>query len=271
MTNAFSYHGKHAVVTGASSGVGAALVRMLRDLGAAIITGVDLKPCEGPVDRFVAADLADPTAIDRAITQIDGPVDVLFANAGVAATLPPNIVMGVNAFALRRLTFGLLAKIPDGGAVVITASTGGGMYGAHLEQLLELVAIEDWDDAQKWVVDHPEETADVYAFSKEYAQVFSMWASRATISRGVRLNSVCPGVIETPLLADFKTTMTEPLLDWMVSQGNGRRATAKEVAGALAFLGSDAAGYVNGTNLIADGGFTAALGTNQVDYSGLSA
>jgi NAD(P)-dependent dehydrogenase (short-subunit alcohol dehydrogenase family) len=269
LTNPFSYEGKHAVVTGAASGVGAALVDLLRTLGVQRITAIDRNPCAGPVDAYCEADLSNQQGIDAAIDAVDGSVDVLFNNAGVAATSPPDVVFAVNALAVRRLTFGLLSQIPSGGAVVNTASTAGGGYAAHLTGLLELVAIDDWAAAARWIEDHPGDSVDIYAYSKEYSQVLTMWASKATIQHGVRLNSACPGVIETPLLSDFKATMTEPVLDWMVSQGNGRPATPMEIAGTLAFLGSDAARYVNGTNLIADGGFTGAMTTNQVDFSGL--
>jgi NAD(P)-dependent dehydrogenase (short-subunit alcohol dehydrogenase family) len=177
--------------------------------------------------------------------------------------------MAVNAFAPKRLTFALLDQIPSGGAVVNTASTAGGAWAERVGPILELVAIDDWDEAFAWMDDHPDLLADPYAFSKECAQVFSMWASKAATATGVRVNGVCPGVIETPLLADFNATMTEPVLDWMISQGNGRRATATDIANALAFLGSPAAAYVNGANLIADGGFSGAMATNQVDFSGL--
>jgi NAD(P)-dependent dehydrogenase (short-subunit alcohol dehydrogenase family) len=73
------------------------------------------------------------------------------------------------------------------------------------------------------------------------------------------------------LIADFETSMGKPILDWMISQSGGRKATPREVADALAFLGSDAASYINGTNLLVDNGFSAAITTNQIDYSGMPA
>jgi NAD(P)-dependent dehydrogenase (short-subunit alcohol dehydrogenase family) len=65
--------------------------------------------------------------------------------------------------------------------------------------------------------------------------------------------------------------MGQPILDWMVSQSGGRRAAPAEVANVLAFIGSDAASYIGGSNIIADHGFTAAVLTNQIDYSTLPA
>jgi NAD(P)-dependent dehydrogenase (short-subunit alcohol dehydrogenase family) len=265
----FSYQDKHVVLTGASSGVGAALVAVLRSLDVGRITAVDRQPCSGDVDTFIETDLADPAAIDALIGQVDGPVDVLFNNAGVAATLPTPVVLAVNTLAPRRLALGLIDQIPAGGAIVTTASTAGSGWAERLGPILELLETDDWPAALAWIDDHPDVVADPYAFSKECAQVFTMWASKAASSRGVRIAGACPGVIETPLLADFTATMTEPVLDWMIAQGNGRRATAGDIANVLAFLGSDAAAYVHGANLIVDGGFTGAMLTNQVDYAAL--
>lgn len=265
----FRYDGKHVVVTGAASGVGAALVTTLRDLGAATITGVDRDPCTGPVTTSVRTDLSDPASIDALLAGLDGPIDVLFNNAGVAATLPTPVVMAVNALAPRRLALGLLDRMAPGAAIVTTASTAGSGWAERLPAILELLAIDDWDEALAWIDAHPEAVADPYAFSKECAQVLTMWASKAASTRGVRVAGVAPGVIETPLLADFAATMTEPVLDWMIAQGNGRRATATDIANVLAFLGSDAAAYVHGVNLVADGGFTGAMATNQVDFAAL--
>ncbi len=88
---------------------------------------------------------------------------------------------------------------------------------------------------------HPSLTNNPYGFSKECAQVLTLQLSKPLGDRGIRINSACPGIIETPLLADFKTSMGEPIIDWMVSQSGGRHAAASEVASVLAFLGSDAA------------------------------
>jgi meso-butanediol dehydrogenase/(S,S)-butanediol dehydrogenase/diacetyl reductase len=63
--------------------------------------------------------------------------------------------------------------------------------------------------------------------------------------------------------------MTDELIDWTVAEAGGRLVSPREVATVLAFLASDAASSVNGVNLLVDGGFTAALTTGQVDFSGL--
>src|SRR5437879_4513327 len=94
-----NYENKTVVVTGAATGVGAALFELLRDAGAARIIALDIKKCDGPVDQAVQVDLADPSAIDRALNRLPERIDALFNNAGVAATMRTEIVMAVNVFA----------------------------------------------------------------------------------------------------------------------------------------------------------------------------
>ena len=271
MSNPFSYAAKRVVVTGAATGVGAALVSLLSELGAAHITVLDVKEPSGPVDTFLRTDLGDPASVDAAIAAIAGPVDALFNNAGVAATQAPNVVMAVNYLALRRLSSGLLDRIPTGGAIANTASIAGGQWPARQGPITELLGVEGWAESLAWLDAHPELMADPYSFSKECVQVHTMQASRATMAKGVRTNSVCPAPIDTPLLVDFRATMTDKLIDWTIEQANGRPASPADVAMVLAFLGSDAAAYVNGVNLAVDAGFTAAMTTGQVDFGALQA
>jgi NAD(P)-dependent dehydrogenase (short-subunit alcohol dehydrogenase family) len=266
-----NYQNKTVVVTGAATGVGAALIERLRDAHAKQIVAVDIKPCSGPIDQFVQADLSDPSSLDAAIGRLPERIDVLFNNAGVAATLPTPVVLAVNVLAPSRLIAELQQRIPAGGAIVNTASTAGGGFMERLPQILTLLAIEDWHESLDWVAAHPELTQNPYGFSKECAQVLTLLQATPLARQGIRINSVCPGLIETPLIADFQTSMGTPILDWMTSQSGGRKATSGEVANALAFLGSDAASYVNGTNLLIDNGFSAAITTNQIDYSTMPA
>jgi NAD(P)-dependent dehydrogenase (short-subunit alcohol dehydrogenase family) len=271
MANPFGYAGKRVVVTGAATGVGAALIELLAELEAVHVTVLDVKAPSGPHDAFLETDLSQAAAVDAAITKIDGGVDVLFNNAGVADTMPARTVLAVNYLALRRLSEALLARIPDGGAIVNTASTAGSQWQSHLTEITEVLDLDDWDKTLEWADARLTELGVMpYFFSKELVQVYTMRSSRPTIRRGVRTNSVCPSPIDTPLLRDFRETMTDKLIDWNVSECNGRLVTPREVAMVLAFLGSDAAAYVNGVNLLVDSGFTAAMATNQVDFSGMA-
>ena len=270
MSNPFSYAGKRVVVTGGATGVGAALLDLLADIGAPEVTVVDIKPPSGPHARYVEADLADEDGVAAAVGAIDGRVDVLFNNAGVAGTLPTRVVLAINYLAVRRLSEGVLEHMPSGGAIVNTASMGGGRYPERLDRINELLDIAAWEPSLAWLDEHLEELGiDAYSFSKEVVRVWGLRHSHTTIARGVRTNSVCPAPIDTPLLPDFKATLGEQVLEWMAKQGTGSFMTPREVAMPLAFLGSDAASYINGHDLHADGGFTAAMTTGQIDWSGL--
>ncbi len=270
MANPFGYEGKRVVVTGGSSGLGAALVRLLADLGAASITVLDRQePVEAiPATRLVTVDLSDPADIDRVADELRGSVDVLFNNAGVAATFAPATVLAVNCLAPRRLTRALLPGMSAGSAVVNTASMAGNGYRDNLAFIDELLGIGDWTKTLAWIEEHDLPT-DAYTFSKQVAQVITLRESGTAAEHGVRLNAACPGIIATPLLTDFRATMTDKVVDWQLSQVGGRPASPEEIAYVLAFLGSDASSYMNGTNLIADNGFQAGLDSGRLDFSGL--
>ena len=269
MTHPFSYQGKRVAITGAYSGVGAATATLLKELGASEIIALDIKPPEHSIDRYIETNMGDPDAVDAAAAQIDGPIDVLFNNAGIAATSAPGLVMRVNYLGLRRLSQALLPKLAQGGAIVNTASIAGGQWPSHLAQILELLAIEDWDESLAWIDAHAELVADGYSFLKECVQVYTMASAKQTLAAGVRTNSVCPAPIDTPLMPDFRQTMGSGLIDWTVANAGGAMATPEDIGLTLAFLGSEAARYVNGVNLLVDSGFTAAMTTGQVDLSGL--
>src|ERR1700744_560729 len=217
-----NYENKTVVVTGAATGVGAALVDRLRAANAEQIVALDIKPCNGPADEFISADLSDPVAIDDAIHRLPDSIDVLFNNAGVAATLPLRVVIGVNVLAPRRLIAGLHHRMPPGSAIVNTASTAGGGFMERMPQILELLAIDDWKQALDWVEAHPGLTQNAYGFSKECAQVLTLLQATPLAQHGIRINSVCPGLIDTPLIADCQTSMGTPILDWMTSPSGGR-------------------------------------------------
>jgi NAD(P)-dependent dehydrogenase (short-subunit alcohol dehydrogenase family) len=272
MTHPFSYQGRRVVVTGGSRGVGAALLEVLAELDAAYVTVLDLKPPGGPHDAFIETNLAEEDAVRAAIVAVDGSVDVLFNNAGVADTSPRAVVFGVNYLALRTLSEGLLDRMPEGGAVVNTASTAGNLWRKRKDEIDELLGLDvhtTWLPAVAW---YEQAQASLeqgpYNFSKELVERYTMRSSRPTMRRGVRTNAVCPGPIDTPLLPDFRATTSDQIVDWNIREMAGRPVSPREVAATLAFLGSAAAGSVNGVNLDIDGGFFAAMATGQVDYSG---
>jgi len=271
MSDLFSYAGKKVVLTGGASGVGAAAVDMIAALGCTDLTVLDVQEPTGAATRYLPTDMSDPASVDEAIAAIGDGVDVLFNNAGVAATHAADFVIRVNYLGLRRLTEGLLPGMPRGAAIVNTASIAGQGWPANLAAIQELIAVDGWDGALGWLGDHAELVeADSYGFSKQIVQVFTMQFSRTTWhDHGVRMNSVCPGPIDTPLMADFIQTMTEQVINWTVDQAGGTMLTAEDIAKAVVMLGTDASIALNGHNTIADNGFSAAMTTGQVDFSGM--
>lgn len=271
MADLFSYNGKKVVLTGGATGVGAATVEHLAALGCTDLTVLDVKEPTGPASRYIPTDMSDPASIDAAVADIGGGVDVLFNNAGVAGVHAPDFVIRVNCLGVIRLTNALLPSMTRGGAVVNTASIAGQGWPQNLATIQEFLAIADWDEALAWVADHGELVdADPYGVSKQIAQVWTMQSSaRSLRDFGVRTNSVCPGPIDTPLMADFIQHMTEQVIQWTVDQTGGTMLSADDIARTLVMLGSDASVAMNGHNLIADNGFSALMTTGQVDFSAL--
>ena len=267
MQQPLNFAGKRIVITGAYSGIGAALVDVLRQFGADHIAVLDIKEPEASVEKFIETDMGNPMSIDAAVATLtaDGepPIDVLFNNAGVAATLPSDTVMRINTLGLKRLTERLLPTMNTGGAIVNTASIAGNGWPGHLEQINALLAIDSWDEGVSWVAGNADAVGDGYAFSKECIQVYTMRTAKTATQHGLRINSVCPSPVDTPLLPAFRETMSDQAIDWAIEAGAGRVATAEDQARALVFLGSELSSYVNGVNLVVDGGLGAAMQTGQ--------
>jgi NAD(P)-dependent dehydrogenase (short-subunit alcohol dehydrogenase family) len=179
----------------------------------------------------------------------------------------PVDVMKVNFLGLRHLTESLLPRIPAGGNVVHIASIAGGNWLIHAAELGELMATTDFGSGLAWVEGRSDLIGDGYFFSKEAVQFYTMYRSVSAIKQGVRVNSICPGVTDTKIMPDFRQAMGDNAINMTADVGIGRLATADEMAPAMIFLGSDEAGYVNGVNLVIDGGFSAAAATGQVDYA----
>ncbi len=263
------FKGKHVVVTGGASGVGAALLDTLAELGGPRVTVLDRHQPSGPHDSFVQTDLADADALEAAITRIHGPVDVLFNNAGVADTLPRDTVIAVNLLAPLRLTQALVPLMGDGGAIVNTSSLAGLAWPKRLAEIKELLALNGREAMCAWLSGR-ELGVDTYSFTKEVLQVWTMREAAGLQRRGIRVNSVCPNPIDTPLLGDFRQTIGDTGLNFAIAQ-SGRMVSAAEVASVLVFLGSSAASFVSGQNIDIDFGFHASIVTGTLDTSSVRA
>lgn len=237
------------LITGAARGQGEAEARRFAAEGATVVLtdvreekgrGVaDEIADRGDVARFVPLDVTQPedwTSCVEAVLDTDGRIDVLVNNAGIArdAPLDEETLAGWHRVVAVNQTGAFLGMRE---VVPVMAETGGG-------SVINTCSI--------WGVVG---TADTFAYQATKGAIRAMTknAAIAFADRGVRVNAVCPGVIETPMTAD-----REGLLEFAEARTPlGRPGRAEEVADAALFLASEAASYVTGEELMVDGGFTA--------------
>ncbi|MBW0108790.1 SDR family oxidoreductase [Pseudonocardia sp. KRD-182] len=249
---------RRVVVTGAASGIGAALAARLVAAGHGVI-GVDRTPATIPdgVVR-VTCDLADPASVAAAVGEIGaGPLHGLAAVAGVPGTAAPETVYGVNLLGLRRLTEALLPRLADGGAIVLLSSMAGYRGTATEEEAAALVTLPD-DVLAARLTALGLAGPEAYQLSKQLVQRYALHLAARLHPRGVRATSVSPGPVRTPILADFRATM--PSLD-VAAELVGRHARPEEVAAVVEFALSPEASWLNGVDLRLDGGLTALRST----------
>ncbi|MEE6176102.1 coniferyl-alcohol dehydrogenase [Mycobacterium sp. 050134] len=255
------FSGKSYVVTGAASGIGDAVARQLLAAGAEVIS-LDRNAPTAPVSRHVEVDLANPRAIDAAVEVLDGPYDGLMNVAGIPGTAPADLVVAVNALAVRHLTEAFFDRLKPGGSVTIVSSTAGYGWPERLDVIRDLLATETFEDGAAWFKANPQQ-GNAYNFSKEVSTVYTMSMGLALAQMGFRINAVLPGPVETPILADFEESMGKDTLDG-VKELLGRHAQPDDVAAAMVFLASDSARWINGEALTVDGGITGAVASGVV-------
>jgi NAD(P)-dependent dehydrogenase (short-subunit alcohol dehydrogenase family) len=264
----FRYDGKRVVVTGAASGMGAATVAMLSTAGAEV-HALDIAPVDGPAAGTYETDCGDPASIDMTLDRIGTPLHCLFNVAGVPQTHAPDRVFGVNFLGLRHITERVLdGMMSDGGAIAHVASKAGSGWRNHLPSILEVLATPDLASGSAWASANLAELGDPYFFSKECVVVYTMKRAHELLDRGIRMNCLSPGPIDSPMMPKFREALGSALLDWTAAQV-GRMGRPDEMAGPLVFLNSDEASYVNGLDLMADGGFTGAMELGLVDLTTL--
>lgn len=238
---------KVAVVTGGSSGIGEDTVRLFVQEGAKVVIsdvndekGESLAEELGEAAIYQHADVAKEDDVEALIKKaVDhfGKLDILFSNAGIGSLSPADElsaedwkkVLGIN---LDGVFFGAkhavkAMKESGGGSIINTASILG-----HVGQ-----AQTGPYSASKGAVVNFTRTLGI-----EYAQ------------DNIRVNAVCPGYIETPLLDQLEDEMRQQLINL---HPIGRLGRSEEVAKAVLFLASDDASFVTGTSLLVDGGYTA--------------
>jgi NAD(P)-dependent dehydrogenase (short-subunit alcohol dehydrogenase family) len=247
--------GKVAVITGAASGIGAAAARRFAEEGACVVVA-DVDGARGPElakhigGLFVRTDVSSPTDVvgmyEAAAAKFGG-VDVCFNNAGIS---PPedgsvletrlDVWHRVQAVNLDGVFLCCKHGIPHllrrGGGSVINTASFVAVMGAATSQASYTAA-----------------KGGVLALSRELGVQFAR--------QGVRVNALCPGPVNTPLLRELFAADPERAARRLVHVPIGRFAEPEEIAAAALFLASDDASFVTASTFLVDGGITAAYVT----------
>jgi NAD(P)-dependent dehydrogenase (short-subunit alcohol dehydrogenase family) len=247
----FRYDGKRVLVVGGATGMGAATAKAAAALGAEVVV-MDYAPVTYQAARVVTVDLRHRESIDAAIGEIGGPIDALFSAAGVADG--PDL-MRINFIGHRHLIERMLAdgRLARGAAICFISSVAGIGWENDLPRLLEFLQTPDFESAEAWVAAHEPEGIIHYGFSKQAINAYVATQAYPLLSRGVRINAICPGPTDTPLAranADLWLTFAQ---DYRDSTGCDVH-TPEQMANAMIFLNSDAACGISGVTLLVDYG-----------------
>ncbi len=244
------------IVTGGSSGNGRAIAVAAAEQGARAVVVADTsdEPREGGAPThevidcdavFVQCDVSDPDAVDRAVAAADafGGVDVLVNNAGIVGPAHPVLEMGeadfdqVLAVNLRGSFLGCRAagrRMADrGSGSIVNISSIAGLRGSK--------------------------SSAAYSASKAGLLLMTQTLAYELGPRGVRVNAVLPGVVETRMTTQDRSLASEAAAATIAKVPLRRLGQPADIADAVVFLASDLASYVSGTSLVVDGGFIAAV------------
>lgn len=246
MRNYMDLSGKVALITGASSGIGAATAEVFTELGAKVAIGYhqNQKGADHVRARTgalaIQADVRDETALRAMVARVAaelGPIDILVNNAG-------SLVERMKVMEITAERWNNIFNLNLTSAVLSSQAVIPGMIERKRGAIVNIVSIAGRNGGGPG--------AGAYAAAKAALIAFTKSMAKELAPQGVRVNAVSPGVIDTPFHEVFSTP--EMIKGFVAQIPMGRTGKSQECAEAIAFLASDAASYIAGETLEVNGG-----------------
>ena len=246
-----SVKNKRIIITGAASGIGAATAKLLKEQGAYIIA-FDLKEATENVDEYIQVDLSNKDAIIEAVSKFKGKADALCNIAGVPPTLPIDVQLSVNFYGLKTFTELMVPNLNDGAAIINLASLAGMGWQQNIEMVKACLALETAEEGIQFIKDRDFTPETTYRFSKELVILYTLQNAKTWEDKGITIKAVSPGPVETPILKDFMATIAKKQTIAPPKAGK-----PEDIAGLVAYLCTPPARWINGQNIVIDGGLSA--------------
>lgn len=257
---------KTVALTGGASGIGAATLTRLEARGCTVYVLDRIAP-KSQDALHIECNLAEAASIEAALAALPTQIDSVINVAGVATLPDERDTIAINFLGLRMVTEMLLPRLRPGGSVVNVASTAGWKWREHITQIQGLLDTPDFAAGKLWLLDHPDLWQDApYHFSKRCAAAYTYRATQLALPFGVRVNCINPGVTETQLSPQFRSLVGDQLYDWGIEQ-IGRAGRPEDIAEVVEFLAIGQCGWLNGQELVVDGGYIAGLTGGWIDPS----